>query len=547
MDADVTEGAGTPAEPNNPAGPEPQDRAPGSEDNGTADPTPEAAAREGSGRTEPGGTEPEETEPGETEPGETEPGETEPGETEPEKTGPGETDTESPGPEPEGTAGPTAPEEATAPEEPGHREEPADPEEPADREEAEGPEEPDGAAAPEEPLAADDAAAPLRRTSHWLRWVALGASVSVLAASGAGWWFYQKLDGNITTDTTAAAELHTYEKERPTPVVLDAQNILLLGSDSRSGQGNSKYGGDDGGSQRSDTTILLHLAADRQSATAVSVPRDLMVEIPSCRRPDGTRTKEQFAQFNWAFEFGGAACTIRTVENLTGIRVDHHMVIDFHGFKGMVDAVGGVGICLKEPVDDKQAKLKLPAGPQTLDGEQALGFVRARHGIGDGSDTERMGRQQRFLGSLFKKVQSDGVLLNPTRLYPVLDAATKSITTDAGLATLTDLYDLARSMRNVPIDQVRFLTVPRQPYTADPNRDELVQPDAKNLFERLRGDEPVIVSPSETNGENSESAGPGEGGTTDGGSREKPGGTGTAAPVPTPTFSGSNAAAGVCE
>ncbi|MFB7270488.1 LCP family protein [Streptomyces sp. NPDC056244] len=377
------------------------------------------------------------------------------------------------------------------------------------------------------------------RTHHWLRWTALGTSVVVLAAAGAGWWFYKKLDGNIRTDTTAAAELRTYEKERPTPIVLDAKNILLIGSDTRSGEGNGKYGQDDGGSQRSDTTILLHLAADRQSATAVSLPRDLMVDIPSCRKPDGTRSTAQFAQFNWAFQFGGAACTIRTVEKLTGIRVDHHMVIDFTGFKDVVDAVDGVEVCLKEPVDDVQALLRLPAGTQTLDGEQALGFVRARHGIGDGSDTQRMERQQRFLGALFKKVRSNGVLLNPTRLYPVLDAATKSITTDPGLATLPDLYELARSMQSVPTEKVQFMTVPRQPYSADPNRDELVEPDAKNLFERLREDEPVSVS--------TPSPSPTDTGTETGTERNSP--TPTAAPSPssTPTFEGSNAAASLCE
>ncbi|MFE4372372.1 LCP family protein [Streptomyces sp. NPDC056835] len=386
---------------------------------------------------------------------------------------------------------------------------------------------------------------------HWLRWVALGTSVVILAGAGAGWWFYRKLDGNITTDTTAAAELHTYEKERPTPVALDAQNILLIGSDSRAGEGNSKYGRDDGGSQRSDTTILLHLAADRKSATAMSIPRDLMVEIPSCAKPDGSRSRAQFAQFNWAFEAGGAACAIRTVEKLTDIRVDHHMVIDFSGFTDVVNAVDGVEVCLDEPVKDVQARLELPAGRQTLDGEQALGFVRARHGIGDGSDTQRMDRQQRFLGALFKKVQSNGVLLNPARLYPVLDAATKSLTTDSGLNSLSDLYELARSMRSVPMEKVQFLTVPRQPYSQDANRDELVQPDAKNLFERLREDDPVSVSPGgkdERDAQDGKSEGKSDDSVKNSGN-DSDGGSGTPAtgsPSPAPTFQGTNAAVGMC-
>ncbi|WP_405617297.1 LCP family protein [Streptomyces sp. NBC_01508] len=409
---------------------------------------------------------------------------------------------------------------------------------------------PDAVAAVAAPVSAGpdpnpDATAPRKR--HWLRWTALGTSVVVLAAAGVGWWFYQKLDSNITTDTTAEAELRTYEKERPRPIAVDAKNILLIGSDTRAGSGNGKYGRDEGGSQRSDTTILLHLAADRQSATAVSIPRDLMVEIPSCQTSDGKRSGEQSAQFNWAFQFGGTACSIRTVEKLTGIRVDHHMVVDFSGFKDMVDAVDGVEVCLRKPVDDRDAHLKLPAGKQTLTGEEALGFVRARKTIGDGSDTERMERQQQFLGSLVKKVQSNGVLLNPTRLYPVLDAATKSVTTDPGLNTLKDLYDLARGLRNVPTEKVQFLTVPRQPYANDPNRDELVQPDAGRLFTQLREDKPVSVVPAgqeqdvESDGGNTQ----GDGGSskTDG----KPDDPGPSSATPTPAFPGTNAAAGLCK
>ncbi|MGW7398617.1 LCP family protein [Streptomyces cyaneofuscatus] len=379
-----------------------------------------------------------------------------------------------------------------------------------------------------------------RRKRPWLRWAALGASFLVMISAGAGWWLYKKLDGNITTDTSAAAELKVYEKERPTPVVMDAQNILLIGSDSRSGD-NREYGRDDGGSQRSDTTILLHLAADRKSATAVSLPRDLMVEVPKCRTGDDKETREQFTQFNSAFELGGTACTIRTVERLTGIRIDHHMVVDFNGFKDMVDAVDGVEICLKEPIDDKDARLELPAGRQTLNGEEALGYVRARKTLGDGSDTERMERQQRFLGALVNKMQSNGVLLNPTRLYPVLDAATKSLTTDPGLDSLRDLYDLVRSMRDVPTDQVQFLTVPRQPYRQNVNRDELVEPDASELFKQLREDKPVAVVPADELKEKEEEK--------ERAQDEKPddAGSDSESPTPTPTYSGSSAADDLCE
>ncbi|MFF9864983.1 LCP family protein [Streptomyces sp. NPDC013953] len=365
------------------------------------------------------------------------------------------------------------------------------------------------------------------RARRWLRWGALGASVLVLVAAGGGWWLYRKLDSNITTDTTAADELARYEKERPSSLVRGARNILLIGSDTRAGD-NAKYGRDKG-EQRSDTTILLHIAANGRGVTAVSLPRDLMVEVPSCRGRNGVRTRPQFTQFNSAYQLGGTACTIRTVEKMTRIRIDHHMVIDFRGFKDMVDAVGGVRVCVAEPIDDPDAKVRLKRGAQTLRGEQALGYVRARKSLGNGSDTERMDRQQQFLGALVNKVQSNGVLLNPARLYPVLDAATKSITTDPGLDSLKDLYDLARALRSVPTEKVQFLTVPRQPYTGDPNRDMLVQPKADSLFKRLRADAPVVVVSGDKR--------PGRGKSDEDES---------SSPSATPTFAGTNAAAGTC-
>ncbi|MEW2118741.1 LCP family protein [Streptomyces sp. NPDC005474] len=354
-----------------------------------------------------------------------------------------------------------------------------------------------------------------------LRRAVLGVGLASLGTVGIGLGVYAKLDGNITPDHGAAAELARYEKERPTSLVRGAQNILLLGSDSRAGAGNRKYGRDSG-TERSDTAILLHLAADRRSATAMSLPRDLMVRVPRCLRPDGSRSEPGFTMFNHAFQQGGSACAIRTVEMLTDIRIDHHMVVDFHGFKDLVDAVDGVEVCLAKPVDDPDAQLRLPAGKVTLNGEQALGYVRARKSLGNGSDTSRMDRQQRFLGALVNKVQSDDVLLNPVKLYPVLDAATSSLTTDPTLASLRGLYELVRGMRDLPVERVRFLTVPREAYAYDANRDQLVEPDAGRLFERLRTDSPVAVK------------------------GERPVRDDSGGPTPVPTFRGNTAVRGAC-
>ncbi|WP_237304926.1 LCP family protein [Streptomyces qaidamensis] len=373
-----------------------------------------------------------------------------------------------------------------------------------------------------------------RRRRRWVRRTAFGVTALLVVAGGIGWAVYAKLSGNITPDEAAAAELARYDRERPTSLVKDARNILLIGSDSREGSGNARYGRDSG-TERSDTTILLHLSAGRDSATAVSIPRDLMVNLPGCRRPDGSRSAPRFAMFNQAFQLGGSACTIRTVEKLTDIRVDHHVVVDFHGFKEMVDAVDGVEVCLRQPIDDRAAKLRLPAGRVTLNGEQALGYVRARKTLGDGSDTERMERQQRFLGALVNKARSNDVLLNPAKLYPVLDAATSSLTTDPELASLRGLYALVRGLRDIPMEQVQFLTVPRESYAYDANRDQLVEPAAKRLFERLRTDTPVVV----------EGNGPRDGSYGD--SYPGPFRDPTVTVSPPPTFRGNTAAEDTCE
>lgn len=385
------------------------------------------------------------------------------------------------------------------------------------------------------------AAPAARKGRRWLRVLGGCTAVLLLAGTGTAWYLYKQLDGNIKTDFRTANELERIQAERPTPGPTSAENILLIGSDNR-GNGNSKYG-QDSGTQRSDTTILLHLSADRSGATAVSIPRDLMAHVPSCTQADGTMTREKYIQFNWAFEFGGAACTIRTVERMTGIRIDHHLIVDFNGFKKMVDAVDGVEVCVPKPINDPEAHLKLPAGKQTLLGEQALGYVRARYSIGDGSDTQRMDRQQEFLASLVNKVRSDGVLLNPTKLYPLLSAATSSLTADPGLNSLSELYDLVRSLENTPTGAVHFLTAPRRPYINDNDRDELVQPEADQLFAALRADKPVGVSGK--TGEAAKTAEPTATGTpTDG----KSDGT-TPTPAPPsgdPTFPGTTADRDIC-
>jgi LCP family protein required for cell wall assembly len=318
---------------------------------------------------------------------------------------------------------------------------------------------------------------------------ALGVTLALLAATGTASAFvaYYRLNNNITKqDVEGLLGTDRPEKVAEAAEDREAQNILLMGSDKRRGDAALNVEG-----ERSDTTILLHLAADRESAVMVSIPRDSIVDIPECMREDGTTVPARSAQmFNSAFSEGGAACTIKTVEKLTDIRIDHHVVIDFNGFKGMVNALGGVKVCVPTDVNDPQSHLNLTAGTHTVKGQQALAYVRTRTGLGDGSDISRIDRQQAFLGSMVKKVRSTGLLLRPDRLLRFLDAATKSLTTDPELGSLNALRKLAQDVQGLDTKDVTFVTVPNEPYDLDPNRVQF-KDSADALWDSLRFDQPL--------------------------------------------------------
>jgi LCP family protein required for cell wall assembly len=320
---------------------------------------------------------------------------------------------------------------------------------------------------------------------------ALCVTVAVLFVTGSVSAFvvYQKLNGNITQeDVDRLITGHRPDKVKVPDAPEEPLNILLLGSDERSGQAaeNSTVSG-----RRSDTTILLHLAADRQSAVMVSIPRDTMVPIPSCKRSDGTvLAAHPVAMFNSAFSEAGAACTIKTVEQLTDIRIDHHVVVDFGGFKDMVDALGGVKVCVPEDVHDPDSHLDLTKGIHNVKGQQALAYVRTRHALGNGGDIDRISRQQAFLGSMVNKIKSKGLLLRPDRLLSFLGAATNSITTDPGLGNLNALRRLAQDVKGIDTRNVTFLTAPNEAYPADPNRVQL-KPKAAEVWNALRLDDPL--------------------------------------------------------
>jgi LCP family protein required for cell wall assembly len=322
-----------------------------------------------------------------------------------------------------------------------------------------------------------------------LKTLAIVVAVVLVVVVGGGFVLYRHLNKNITSLNVTGA----LGPDRPTEIVKENApnkplNILLLGSDTREGKGNH-IGGQTPG--LSDTTILLHISADRRLAYGVSLPRDAMVERPTCVRKDGNGTDPGgLSMFNAAYAVGGPACTIKTVEQLTHIRINHFVVIDFNGFKKVVDALGGVEVCVPKEVNDTTGHITLPAGTYDVKGQRALDYVRVRHDISENGDIGRMKRQQAFLASMANKAVSMGTLVNPVRLYKFLDAATKSLTTDPGLASLNKLAGLSKSLRGIGLDQIQFLTVPFKSYEPDPNRLQWA-PAANRLWYSIRNDLPL--------------------------------------------------------
>lgn len=264
-------------------------------------------------------------------------------------------------------------------------------------------------------------------------------------------------------------------------------NILVMGKDDRGCAGcaiDTEKGG--GGS---DTTMLLHVSADRKEAYGVSLPRDAIVDRPACTDADGKRVAaEKDVMFNTAYAVAGPLCTVIMVEKLTGVYIDHFIVLDFNGFKEMVDAVDGVTVCLPKEVDDPAHQIFLPAGTHELDGDQALDYVRERYTLSVTGDIGRMKRQQAFVASMLNKVLSANTLARPDRIYGFLSAVVDSIEVDEDLDTLKKLGELAMQFRKTGLDDINFITVPIEEYPLDPNRLQWTE-DADRLWKRIIADE----------------------------------------------------------
>src|SRR6201996_7170227 len=354
------------------------------------------------------------------------------------------------------------------------------------------------------PGQAPPAPKPRRRRRKVLIWTAsITAGVVALAAVSL-FLVYRHLNGNIQQ-----RDVSGLLGSQPVDLHPQAENILIIGSDSRFGLSGSY--GKGLVTDQSDTTMIMHIAANRQWAEVVSIPRDSYVSIPACKMGNGQMSAAQTFKINEAFALGnldgnntalGVACTLKTVEQDTGIYIDHFVVVNFTGFQNMVSALGGVQECNTQPINDPLSGLKLTAGRHLLDPKQALTYVRSRYTLGEGSDLERIMRQQAFMSSLIQRVKSK--LLNPVAIYRFLDAATKSLTIDTKLGGATGLYNLASSLRSLPSSQVAFFTLPTYPRSevdpADTANVLWTQPEDGKIFQTFRDDVPasqsLFVSPS---------------------------------------------------
>jgi LCP family protein required for cell wall assembly len=315
------------------------------------------------------------------------------------------------------------------------------------------------------------------------------AVVAVFGITGVSLAAYAAVD--VVSSVKKSVKLVDAKGNESTPGVgaMDgAFNVLLAGSDS--GGGNAAYGERD--ENLNDVTMLLHVSADHKNATVVSFPRDMYVSIPSCPDPKGGSFDSMSRQkINNSLSYGGLACTVLTVEKLTGLDIPYAGVIQFDGVIEMSNAVGGVPVCVAGDIEDPYTGLDVKAGQNVLQGSQALAFLRTRHGVGDGSDLGRISNQQVFLSSLVRTIKSADVLSNPVKLYGLAKAATSNITLSESLNNPTTIVSMAMALKNIDISKVVFVQYPNHYVDGGvaPSVDA-----ADQLMGALRNDQPVVVT-----------------------------------------------------
>ncbi|MEV0639992.1 LCP family protein [Streptomyces sp. NPDC050619] len=327
-----------------------------------------------------------------------------------------------------------------------------------------------------------------------LRWTASTLAVLILGTATAGYLYYQHLNDNIKQ---ADLNLGDNKVPEPTPNAKGQTplNILLIGSDARDTEENQKLGGARetfGATPLADVQMLLHLSADRTNMSVVSMPRDTLVEIPKCTDPDDDEVypaSEGRTMTNRSLGRGGPGCTVATWQKLTGIHIDHFMMVDFAGVVSMADAVGGVPVCVDANILSRDSEghgsgLKLEKGTHPVKGEQALQWLRTRYGFEDGSDLARAKAQHMYLNSLVRTLRENATLSSPNKLRTLAEKATAAITVDPGLNTVKKLYDLSNELRKPKPGRITMTTMPNRYVGARVEPTE----DAEQLFRLVRED-----------------------------------------------------------
>ncbi len=337
-----------------------------------------------------------------------------------------------------------------------------------------------------------------RRRRRVLRWSATVLAVVILGTAGAGYLYYQHLNGNLKKDDLNIGDA----KDRAAKTEANAAgqtplNILLIGSDARDSKENQKLGGARetfGAAPLADVQMLLHVSADRTNMSVVSMPRDTLVDIPKCTDPDSGEVHEALDRVmtNRSLGRGGPGCAVATWEKLTDIHIDHFMMIDFSGVVSMADAIGGVPVCVDKNIESRDSKghgsgLKLEKGTTYVKGKQALQWLRTRYGFEDGSDLARAKAQHMYMNSMVRQLRENATLSNPGKLRSLAESATNALTVDPGLGTVAKLYDLAGELKKVPTSRITMTTMPNEYDTIQTGR-VVPTDDATKLFRLVRED-----------------------------------------------------------
>lgn len=328
---------------------------------------------------------------------------------------------------------------------------------------------------------------PPTRRRKVIKWTAIGVSTLLVLVLGTGAYVIMRLTGNIKH----TALLQNGTTQSPEPVDKYGRsplNILVIGSDQRNNPADCAIGHDCGPGANADVEMVVHLSADRSNATVMSIPRDTMVNLPRCTDTTNHTSGGGFAStINSSLQWG-PSCTVLAVHNLTGLTIDHFVMVDFVGVETLSNALGGVQVCVSANMHDPNSGLRLNKGVNMVEGASALAFVRTRHGFYDGSDLGREKAQHYFLSQMIKEVRANMNLSDFGTLLKVADAATKALTVDDGLSGVSGLEGLATTMNRVPTNRISFVTMPWNIDPANQAHVIVAQPYAQEMFQNIQND-----------------------------------------------------------